>query len=55
MNGHESGLADTNYGVPQRSVLGHILFLLYINNLNQAIKFCNVHQFASDTNLCLSE
>ena len=32
-----------------------LLFLLYINDLNQAIKFCKVHRFADDTNLlCLS-
>ena len=32
-----------------------MLFLLFINDLNQAIKFCNVHHFADDTNLlCLS-
>ena len=35
--------------------LGPLLFLLYINDLNQAIKFCKVHHFADDTNLlCLS-
>ena len=55
MNGYESGLAAINCGVPQGSVLGPLLFLLYINNLNQAIKFCKVHHFADDTNLlCLS-
>ena len=54
-NGQESGLAAINCGVPQRSVLGPLLFLLYINDLNQAIKFCKVHHFADDTNLlCLS-
>ena len=28
-----------------------LLFLLYINDLNQTIKFCKVHHFADDTNL----
>ena len=55
INGYESGLAAINCGVPQVSVLGPLLFSLYINDLNQAIKFCKVHHFADDTNLlCLS-
>ena len=35
----------------QGSVLGPLLLLLYINDLNQAIKSCKVHPFADDTNL----
>ena len=55
INGYESGLSAINCGVPQGSVLGPLLFFLYINDLNQAIKFCKVHHFADDTNLlCLS-
>ena len=55
INGYESGLIAINCGVPQGSVLGPLLFLLYINDLNQAIKFCKVHHFADDTNIvCLS-
>ena len=55
IDGYESGLAAINCGVPQGSVLGPLQFLLYINDLNQAIKFCKVHHFADDTNLlCLS-
>ena len=54
INGYESGLAAINCGVHQGSVL-RPLFLSYINDLNQAIKFCKVHHFADDTNLlCLS-
>ena len=54
INGYESGLAAINCVVPQRSILGPLLFLLYINDLNQAIKSCKVHHFADDTNLlCL--
>ena len=51
INGYDSGLAEINCGVPQVSVLGTLLFLSYMNDLNQAIKFCKVHQFADDTNL----
>ena len=51
INEYESGIAPINWGVSQGSVLEPLLFMLYINNLNQAIKFCKVHHFADDTNL----
>ena len=56
INGFDSGLTSINCGAPQGSVLGPLLFLLHINDLNQAIKFCKVHHFADDINLlCLSK
>ena len=51
INGYDSNLADVKFGVPQGSVLSPLLFLIYINDLNQALKFCKVHHFADDTNL----
>ena len=51
INGYDSGLNEISSGVPQGSVLGPLSFLLYINDLNQAIKFCKVYHFAGDTNL----
>ena len=51
ISGYDSGLTKLNCGVPQGSVLGPLLFLLYINDLNQVIKFCKVHHFVDDTNL----
>ena len=51
LNGYDSELAKINCDVPQGYVLRPLLFLLYINDINQAIKFCKVHHFADDTNL----
>ena len=50
ISGHESSLASVWYGVLWGSVLDPLLFLLYISDINQAIKFCKVHHFADDTN-----
>ena len=49
INGFESN--NVKFGVPQVSVIDLLLFLAYINDLNQALKFCKVHHFADDTNL----
>ena len=51
INGLESDKLPMSHGVPQGSVLGQLLFLIYINNLNTAIKFSKVYHFADDTNL----
>ena len=51
INSYDSKLADVKSGVPQGSVLGSLLFLVHINDLSQALKFCKVDQFADDTNL----
>ena len=51
INGYDSGLAAVNCGVTRGFVLGPLLYLLYINDLNRAIKFINPHHFADDTYL----
>ena len=51
IQGVDSGTEEIIFGVPQGSVLGPLLFLIYINDLHNAIKCSTVYHFADDTNL----
>jgi len=56
INGFESSNKFIKYGVPQGSVLGPLLFLIYINDLSHSINNSTVHHFADDTNfLCINK
>ena len=49
IDGHRSVLASIISGVPQGTVLGPILFILFINDLQCCVEHSNVSFFADDT------
>ena len=51
INKKSSNVLPINYGVPQGSDLGPLLFLIYINDLNGAVTHWKVRYFADDTNV----
>ena len=51
INEKSSNVLSLNYGVPQESVVGSLLFLIYINDLNVAVTHSKVYRFANDTNM----
>ena len=51
IDGEHSNLAKVKSGVPQGTVLGPILFIIYLNDLQSCIKHSVISSFADDTRL----
>ena len=49
-----SNVSSIEYGIPQGSTLGPILFTLYINDIVKHVKYCKLHLYADDTVIYLS-
>ena len=55
VNDTNSSYSEIHCGVPQGSILGPILFILYINDLSNSSKLSNFILFADDTNIFLKD
>lgn len=55
LNGCRSGKCKINLGVPQGSILGPLLFLIYVNDVSVVFKDVDVVLFADDTSLIIKD
>ena len=51
INGSPSGFRTVSCGVPQSSIIGPLLFVIYMNNLPNAVENVGIPMFADDTSL----
>ena len=46
-----SSMLTVGFGVPQGSILGHVIFNLYVSDLSEQVKYSKTLQYADDTKI----
>jgi hypothetical protein len=54
INGVHSQWLSVTSGVPQGSILGPLLFLMYVSDINLCLKYCKVKFFADDAKIYIT-
>ena len=54
INGRNSATRDITYGVPQGSILGPLLFIIYINDIPETANFAKFILYADDANIIIT-